>query len=75
MAKKTPSADEPKLLGKLTSKIMHNLDIDKLAESMADQICERIVANFATSDLMDRLFQKYHEELQASITEAILERL
>ena len=74
MPKKTPSADEPKL-GKLANKIMQNLDIDKLADSVADQISERIMANFATSDLVDRLFQKYQAELQASITEAIVQRL
>ena len=75
MANEAPSADESKLVGKLTSKIMHNLDIEKLAESVADQISERILATFATSDLVDILLQKYQEEVQASITEAILERL
>ena len=75
MANEAPSADESKLVGKLTSKIMHNLDIEKLAESVADQISERILATCATSDVVDILLQKYQEEVQASITEAILERL
>ena len=68
-------AGEPKLMGKLANKIMHNLDIDKLADSVAEQIGERIIANFATSELVDKLFQKYQEELQANITEAIIQRL
>ena len=68
-------ADEPKLMGKLANQIMLNLDIDKLADSVAEQIGERIMANFATSDLVDKLFQKYHDELQASIMDAIIQRL
>ena len=68
-------ADQPKLMGKLANKIMLNLDIDKLADSVAEQIGERIMANFATSDLVDKLFQKYHDELQASIMDAIIQRL
>ena len=68
-------ADQPKLMGKLANKIMLNLDIDKLADSVAEQIGERIMPNFATSDLVDKLFQKYHDELQASIMDAIIQRL
>ena len=68
-------ADQSKLMGKLANKIMLNLDIDKLADSVAEQIGERIMANFATSDLVDKLFQKYHDELQASIMDAIIQRL
>ena len=51
-------ADQPKLIGKLANKIMLNPDIDKLADSVAEQIGERIMANFATSDLVDKLFPK-----------------
>ena len=69
-------AGEPKLMCKLANtKIMQNLDIDKLADSVAEQIGERIMANFATSELVDKLFQKYQEEFQANITEAIIQRL
>ena len=46
-------ADQPKLMGELANKIMLNLDIDKLADSVAEQIGERIMANFATDDLVD----------------------
>ena len=69
-------ADQPKLRGKLANEIMLNLDIYKLAaDSVAEQIGEIIMANFATSDLVDKLFQKYHDELQASIMDAIIQRL
>ena len=73
------SADEPKLLGRLTGKLvscsLESLDILKLSDSVADQICERIASNFETTDLVDRLLDKYHEEIQAAITEAIIQRL
>ena len=68
-------AGEPKLLGKLANKIMLNLAIDKPADSVVEQIGERIMANFATSNLVDKLFQKYYDELQARITEVIIQRL
>ena len=69
------SADDPKLLGRLTRKLVENLDILKLSDSVADQLSERIASNFKTSDLVDRLLEKYHEEIQAAITEAIIQRL
>ena len=50
-------ADQPKLMGKLANEIMLNLDIDKLADSVAEQIGERNMANFATSDLVDKIFK------------------
>lgn len=66
--------DEPKL-GKLTTKILETLDIDKLTDSVAEQIGERIMSNFAISDLVDKLCQNYQQELHAQITEAIIEQL
>ena len=58
-----------------SNKIMQNLDIDKLADSVAGQLSERMMANIATSELVDRIFQKCHDELRTSITEAIIQRL
>ena len=78
MGKKTADShkpDEPNTVGKLTSKILENLDIDKLADSVAEQIGERIIANFAMDALVDKIFQKYQLELQAQITEAIIQQL
>ena len=69
------SANDPTLLGRLTRKLVENLDIHKLSDSVAEQISERIASNFKTSDLVDRLLEKYHEEIQAAITEAIIHRL
>ncbi len=69
------SADEPKLLGRLTDKLVDRLDINKLSDSVADQICERVASNFKTSDLVDRLLDNYHERIQAAIAEAIIQRL
>ena len=69
------SADEPNLLGRLTGKLVENLDIHKLSDSVADQISERIASNFKTSDLVDRLLEKYYDEIQAAMTEAIIQRL
>ena len=69
------SADKPTLLGRLTDKLVDRLDINKLSDNVADQLGERIASNFKTSDLVDRLLEKYHEEIQAAITEAIIQRL
>ena len=69
------SADKPTLLGRLTDKLVDRLDIHKLSDSVADQLGEGIASNFKTSDLVDRLLEKYHEEFQAAITEAIIHRL
>ena len=66
--------DEPKM-SRLTSKILENVDVDRLADSVAQQIGERIMTNFAISDLVDKLFQKYQQELQTQITEAIIQQL
>ena len=59
------SADDPTLLGRLTDKLVDRLDIHKLSDSVADQLCEKIASNFKTSDLVDRLLDNYHERIQA----------
>ena len=69
------SADKPTLLGRLTDKLVDRLDIHKLSDSVADQLCEKIASKFKTSDLVDRLLDNYHERIQAAITEAIFQRL
>ena len=69
------SADESKLLGKLTCKILETIDFQELSESVADQISEQIASKIQTCELVDRLLQKYQEEIQAAITEAIVQRL
>ena len=50
--------DEPKAMSKLTSRILEKVDIDKLADSVADQIGNRIMSEFAITTLVDRLLQK-----------------
>ena len=62
-------------MSRLTSKILENFDVDRLADSVAQQIGERIMTNFAISDLLGKLFQKYQQELQTQITEAIIQQL
>ena len=69
------SADDPTLLGRLTRKLKNNLDIHKLSDSVADQLSEKIASNLKTSDLVDRLLEEHHEEIQAAITEASIHRL
>ena len=67
-------SDEPKM-GKMVAKILENIDVDGLADSVAQQIGERIMSNFAIRDLVDKLFEKYQQELQTQITEAIIQQL
>ena len=69
------SADEPKLLARLTGKVLENLDMHALSDSVADQISEKVASKIQTCDLVDRLLQKYQEEIEAAITEAIVQRL
>ena len=69
------SADEPKLLGRLTCKILETIDFQELSESVAEQISEKVASKIQTCDLVDRLLQKYQEEIEAAITEAIVQRL
>ena len=62
-------------MSKLSAKIFEDIDGDMITDSVAQQIGERIMANFAISDLVDKLFKKYHQELQSQIIEAIIQRL
>ena len=67
-------SDEPKM-GKLVAKILENIDVDGLADSVAQQIGARIMSNFAICELVDKLFEKHQQELQTQITEAIIQQL
>ena len=69
------SADESKLLGRSTCKILETTDFQELTESVAEQISEKVASKIQTCDLVDRLLQKYQEEIEAAITEAIVQRL
>ena len=69
------SADDAKLLNKLTCKILETIDFQELSESVANQISVQIASKIQTCELADRLLQKYQAEIQAAITEAIVQRL
>ena len=79
MGKKTVDSSKPgepeQTRGKLVNRIIQNIDIDNLVDSVADQLSEKIFAKFPLSDVEDKLFDKYQEELQASIMEAIIQQL
>ena len=70
-----PPADESKVVGKLTNKIVQNLNMDRLSDVVAEQISEKIMSNFRASYIVDKLLYKYREQLHDSITEAIVQQL
>ena len=69
------SADEPNILGRLTGKILETIDFQQLSDSVADQLGERIASKIQTCDLVDRLLEKYQQEIPAAVVEALVQCL
>ena len=70
-----PNAANPTLTTRLIDRIMQKLDLDRLAASLADKLGERLLANVHTDTLVDTLLDRYPEEFQHTLTEAILDKL
>ncbi len=67
--------DMPPFINTLKEKIVANLDIDALSESLATKLSERMASSLQIDRVVDQIFDKYGEFLQTSLTEAIIARL
>ena len=67
--------DMPPFIHALKEKIVANLDIDALSESLATKLSERLVSSLQIDCVVDQIFDKYGDHLQKSLTEAIIARL
>ena len=67
--------DMPPFINTLKEKIVANLDIDALSESLATKLSERMASSLQIDRVVDHIFDKYGEHLQTSLTEAIIARL
>ena len=51
---------------------MERIDLHALADTLADQIAQRLFESINTSALVEQILNKYGEDLQTGIIESIL---
>ena len=57
---------------KFTNRVMERIDLHALADTLADQIAQRLFESINTSALVEQILSKYGEDLQTDIIESIL---
>ena len=57
---------------KFTNRVMERIDLHALADTLADQIAQRLFESINTSALVEQMLNKYGEDLQTGIIESIL---
>ena len=57
---------------KFTNRVMERIDLHALADTLADQIAQRLFESINTSALVEQILNKYGEDLQTGIIESIL---
>ena len=57
---------------KFTKRVMERIDLHALADTLADQIAQRLFESIKTSALVEQMLNKYGEDLQTGIIESIL---
>jgi hypothetical protein len=55
-----------------TNRVMERIDLHALADTLADQIAQRLFESINTSALVERILNKYGDDLQTGIIESIL---
>ena len=60
---------------KLVDRVIARLDMDALAESLADKLGEKMVESLNVDRIVTTLFDKHSDELQQGLVEAIVQRL
>ena len=55
-----------------TNRVMERIDLHALADTLADQIAQRLFESINTSALVEQILSKYGEDLQTEIVESIL---
>ena len=57
---------------KFTNRVMERIDLHALADTLADQIAQRLFESINTNALVEQILNKYGEDLQIAIIESIL---
>jgi len=57
---------------KFTNRVMERIDLHALADTLADQIAQRLFESINTSALVEQILNKHGEDLQTGIIESIL---
>ena len=57
---------------KFIKRVMERIDLHTLADTLADQIAQRLFERINTSALVEQILNKYGEDLQIGIIESIL---
>ena len=79
MSKKTTVTknltDRPPFIDNIIEKVLSNLDMDATSASLAAKLSDRIASALQIDRVVDQIFEKYGEQVQASLTDAIVARL
>ena len=70
-----PNGEAPMQTTRLIQRIVQNLDLDKLCETLAGKLSEKLLSNANTDDLVVTLSLKCQDDFKDTLTQAILERL
>ena len=70
-----PAKELPTLPPKLVQKIVKDIDIDKLSNSLADTLSHRLLESLEVEKLANTVFERYGEELQEAIVTAIISKI
>ena len=57
----------------ISSKVMERIDIDELINCIADEVTGRLMSSIATDSIVDKVFESKKVELQAVISDQIIE--
>ena len=61
--------------GKLVNKVIEQIDLDSLSNTLAEQLANKLADSTNVDSLVATVFENYKETLQKSLTDAILQRL
>ena len=61
--------------GKLVNKVIEQIDLDSLSNTLAEQLANKLADSINVDSLVATVFENYREALQKSLTDAILQRL
>ena len=64
-----------KLTTSFIDKVMERINLDDLSDTLADQLASKLVDSIKIESLVSSLFDKYGDELQRGLSDAILQRL
>ncbi len=70
----TKQPDKP-VAGKLIDRVIARIDMETLAQSLADKLGEKLMQSLSVDDLVTKLFDKHGDDMRQGLTDAILEHL